>query len=200
MKSSRLSIGSLVVLAAIFATVIFVIRPGNRGVTEPALKIRAVAHQWWWEFDYPTLGIKTSNVLYVPSATNVRLELASADVIHSFWIAGMKKSVDIPPGKTRPVDLVVKSAGELDGNCDSGCGCGTVCMRFRVLASNPRDFTKWATRARLTRAEFKPPPKVDAPSCALATGYEHHVEHHSYDSRLQRLLDGDESAGKSSSH
>jgi cytochrome c oxidase subunit 2 len=97
-------------------------------------------------FDYPALGIKTSNLLYLPTATNIRLELASADVIHSFWIAGMKESVDVPPGKTRPLDLIVKSPGELYGNCDSGCGCGTVCMRFSVLASNPGDFSQWAAR------------------------------------------------------
>ena len=148
----------------------------------------------------PTLGVKTSNVLYLPTATNIRLDLASADVIHSFWIAGMKESVDIPPGKTRPLDLVVKSAGELYGNCDSGCGCGTVCMRFRVLASNPGDFSQWAARERLLRAEFKPPPKVDAPACALTNGYDRHVGHNAHESRLQRLLDGDEAASNRPAH
>jgi cytochrome c oxidase subunit 2 len=99
-----------------------------------------VAHQWWWEFDYPSVGVKTSDVLRVPSATNVRLELASADVLHSFWILGMKDAVELVPGKTRPLDLVVKSPGEIYGNCDSRCGCATVCMRFRVLASSPGSF------------------------------------------------------------
>jgi cytochrome c oxidase subunit 2 len=78
--------------------------------------------------------------LRVPSATNVRLELASADVLHSFWILGMKDAVELVPGKTRPLDLVVKSPGEIYGNCDSRCGCATVCMRFRVLASSPGSF------------------------------------------------------------
>jgi len=200
MKSSRASIASLMTLTCVSAAAIFLVRTYTRGVTEPALTIRAVAHQWWWEFDYPALGIKTSNVLYLPTATNIRLDLASADVIHSFWIAGMKESVDIPPGKTRPLDLVVKSAGELYGNCDSGCGCGTVCMRFRVLASTPGKFEQWAAREHLLRAEFKPPPKVDAPACALNTGYERRVGHNFHKNHLQRLLDGDESAGKSPSH
>src|SRR5580658_5842811 len=161
MKASRAFIFSSIVLACVCAAAVFLARIHTRVVSGSVLTVRAVAHQWWWEFDYPSLGIKTSDVLYVPSATNVRLELASADVIHTFWIAGMKESVDIPPGKTRPLDLVVKSPGELDGNCDSGCGCGTVCMRFRVLASNPGDFKQWATRERLSRSAFKPPPKVD---------------------------------------
>ena len=200
MKSSRASIASLMVLACVSAAAILVARMHARSASGSTLIVKAVAHQWWWEFDYPSLGIKTSDVLYVPSATNVRLELASADVIHSFWIAGMKESVDILPGKTRPLDLIVKSSGELYGNCDSGCGCGTVCMRFRVLASTPGNFEQWAAREHLLRAEFKPPPKVDAPACALNTGYERRVGHNFHKSHLQRLLDGDESAGKSPSH
>ena len=200
MKSSRASIASLMVLACVSAAAITVARIYARSASGSTLIVEAVAHQWWWEFDYPSLGIKTSDVLYVPSATNVRLELASADVIHSFWIAGMKESVDIFPGKTRPLDLIVKSSGELYGNCDSGCGCATVCMRFRVLASTPGKFEQWAAREHLLRAEFKPPPKVDAPACALNSGYERRVGHNFHKSHLQRLLDGDESAGKSPSH
>ena len=200
MKSSRASIASLMILAGLSAVAIIVARAHVRGVTGSAITIRAVAHQWWWEFDYPALGIRTSNVLYVPSATHVRLELASADAMHSFWITGMKDSVNIVPGETHPLDLLVKSPGELYGNCDSGCGCGTVCMRFRLLASAPRDFQQWAARERLLPAEFRPPPKVEAPACALNTGYDHHVGHNSRESRLQRLLDGDESTGKRPSH
>jgi cytochrome c oxidase subunit 2 len=138
--------------------------------------------------------------LYVPSATNVRLELASADVIHSFWIAGMKDSVDILPGKTHPLDLVVESPGELYGNCDSGCGCGTVCMRFRVLASSPGKFQQWAARERLLRSGFKPPKKDDTPACALNSGHEGHAGHDFHASHLQRLLDGDEAISNRSAH
>lgn len=87
MKSSLPLVAALVGLACICAGVISVARIVG-GDRRPALTVKAVAHQWWWEFDYPSLGIKTSDVLYLPTATNVRLELASADVIHSFWVDG----------------------------------------------------------------------------------------------------------------
>ena len=109
----------------------------------PQLTIKATAHQWWWEFDYPTLGVRTSDSLYLPSDRRVRIELTSADVIHSFWILGMKKSITIPPNGRRAVDLITKSTGKVYGNCDSGCGCGTTCMRFRVLIETPMRFTGW---------------------------------------------------------
>jgi cytochrome c oxidase subunit II len=196
MRSSRTSVASLMILACVCAAMILVARIRTRGATESALTVKAVAHQWWWEFDYPSLGIKTSDALHVPSATHVRLELVSADVIHSFWISGMKNSVSIVPGQTHLLDVVVESPGELYGNCDSGCGCGTVCMRFRVLASTPGNFEQWAARQRLVRSQFRPPTRVATPACALDSGYDHHAGHDLRASRLQRLLDGDESAGK----
>lgn len=200
MKLSRPFVGSLIGLACICAGAVLVGRVLGAGVTRPVLTIRVVAHQWWWEFDYPSLGIKTSDVLYVPSATDVRLELASADVLHSFWIAGMKEPVEIVPGKTRPLDLVVKSSGELHGNCDSSCGCATVCMRFRVLASSPGSFDQWAARERLLPSEFKPPHTSVVPACALNSGHDGHAGRDSPSSHLQRLLDEAEATGTSPSH
>jgi cytochrome c oxidase subunit 2 len=44
-----------------------------------------IAHQWWWEFHYPDLGVSTANELHVPLGCPVALEMTSADVIHSFW-------------------------------------------------------------------------------------------------------------------
>jgi heme/copper-type cytochrome/quinol oxidase subunit 2 len=196
MKSSRPSIGSLMALACLCAAAIVVARIHARALAKPALTVRAVAHQWWWEFDYPSLGIKTSDVLYLPSSTDVQVELLSADVIHSFWIQGMKNSVDVIPGKPRRLDLVLKSPGELHGNCDAGCGCGTVCMRFRVMARTPSKFQRWAARARLLRAEFKPPHQSGTPSCALNTGHDGHSRRESSADRLQRLLDGDTNASR----
>ena len=42
--------------------------------------------------------------------------------------------------------------------------------------------------------------QADAPACALTTGYDRHVGHNSHESRLQRLLDGDEAAGNRPAH
>jgi cytochrome c oxidase subunit 2 len=202
MKPFRIALvtGLSICIAILCLAANSLVRGTMRFSRQPILEIRAVAHEWWWEFDYPSLGIKTSDVLYVPSATNVRLDLVSADVIHSFWIAGMKDSLDIVPGKTHPLDLVVKSPGELYGNCDSGCGCGTVCMRFRVLASIPGDFGQWAARERLSRSGFKPPKKNDAPACALDTGHDGHAGHNIPASHLQRLLDGGEATSNHPYH
>jgi cytochrome c oxidase subunit II len=187
MKSKLVVVAMVTGLACIGA--LFYVVAGRRPPSEPDLRIKAVARQWWWEFDYPSLGVRTSDVLYLPSTKDVRLELSSADVIHSFWIVGMKDPIDIIPGKTSTVDLVLKSAGDLYGNCDSGCGCDTVCMRFRVLAKTPVQFQQWATAERLLPTEFKPPRSTSAPACATDPQRDQHRRRQSPKTLLQRLLD-----------
>ncbi|MGO9603627.1 MAG: hypothetical protein ACLQAT_09565 [Candidatus Binataceae bacterium] len=137
------------------------------------LPVKVIAHEWWWEFDYPTLGIKTTDALHLPSDRSIQLELQSADVIHSFWIAGMDKAIDLPPSKTQHLDLEVKSPGELHGNCDAGCGCGTVCMRFRVVASTPKDFNLWAANKLSHPEPMTVARNTVAPACALDKSVDH---------------------------
>jgi cytochrome c oxidase subunit II len=138
-----------------------------------ALPVKIVAHAWWWEFDYPTLGIKTSDELHLPSDRWIRLDLQSADVVHSFWIDGMSKAIDLRPGKIERLDLRVKSPGQLYGNCDAGCGCGTVCMRFRVLASTPSDFNRWAARQKNAPQQLTLAGSTVAPACAVDKSIDH---------------------------
>src|SRR6185437_7376442 len=144
------------------------------------------AHQWWWEFDYPSLGVRTSDVLYLPSDTNVQLKLISGDVLHSFWIEEMKDSIHVIPGEERLFRVFVRSLGEVDGNCGSGCGCGTVCMRFCMLASAPWEFQRWATGARLHPVEFKVPQATDSSPCTLGIGHEGRLKRNRPAKRLQR--------------
>src|SRR5438270_502721 len=61
--------------------------------TAPAnsLHIRAIGHQWWWEFRYTdgNTGFTTANEIHVPVGRTVSFQLTTADVMHSFWIPKM---------------------------------------------------------------------------------------------------------------
>ena len=42
-----------------------------RAIAAPAaspqdINVHVIGHRWWWEFDYPDLGIKTANELHIP--------------------------------------------------------------------------------------------------------------------------------------
>jgi cytochrome c oxidase subunit II len=162
-----------VLSVAIFASGVLLLARAYWLADRPDLLVKVVAHAWWWEFDYPALGIKSSEALHLPSDERVRLELRSADVVHSFWIDGMRKPIDLPPGKTEHVDLTVKSPGELHGSCDSGCGCGSICMRFRVVASAPKDFDSWAARQKTAPSRLTMARNTTPPACALDKSVDH---------------------------
>ncbi len=114
----------------------------------PATDVDVVAHQWWWEFDYPRQGVKVANVLHLPEDRSARLMLTSADVLHSFWLPSMRLSVDVVPGQKRTLMLNLQNIGTLNGSCGAGCGCDTVCMRFRVLITNNQEFQQWIKKQR----------------------------------------------------
>jgi len=158
-------------MLVLVAGVVLFLRP-EFSFRRSALTVKVVAHAWWWEFDYPALGIKGRDALYLPSDRWVRLELRSADVFHSFWIEGMEKAIDLAPGKIEHLDLWVKSPGKIYGNCDAGCGCGTVCMRFPVVASKPPEFNAWAAQQRAHPASMIARDSA-APACASDKSVDH---------------------------
>src|SRR5579883_798714 len=53
------------------------------------LNVTVVGHQWWWEFDYPDLGVTTANELHIPVNTSVVLTMKSVDVIHAFYVPAL---------------------------------------------------------------------------------------------------------------
>ena len=134
-----------------------------RGPT-PALTVQVVAHQWYWDFEYTGLRLRTRNALRVPAGEVVRLELSSADVVHSFWIPGMATAIAVGPGTLQTLDLRF-GRGDAVGACDAECGCGAGCMSFHVRAEVPARFERW-WRRRSGQPTRTPREARDRPPCA----------------------------------
>jgi cytochrome c oxidase subunit 2 len=111
--------------------------------TQADLAVRVVAHRWWWEFDYPDLGVVTANELHVPVGENVYLTLDSADVIHSFWVPQLSGKMDVIPGQTNHLWFKVDTAGEYHGQCAEFCGLNHANMRMIVIAESRDQFDRW---------------------------------------------------------
>jgi cytochrome c oxidase subunit 2 len=107
-----------------------------------ALEIKVVAHQWWWEFDYPD-GAKTGNELHIPVNRPIRLSLESADIIHSFWVPQLGGKRDVVPGQINELTFVATVPGMYPGQCAEFCGLSHANMRFRTFVDSPDDFAKW---------------------------------------------------------
>jgi cytochrome c oxidase subunit II len=108
-----------------------------------ALHVHVIAHQWWWEFRYPTLGIVTANEVHIPINRPVWFQLNSADVIHSFWIPRLGGKRDVIPNHTNELILTPNKPGEYYGECAEFCGLSHANMRMRVFVDTPEQFEEW---------------------------------------------------------
>ena len=108
-----------------------------------ALHVVVIAHQWWWEFRYPSLGIDTSDEAHVVVNRSVDFELHSADVIHSFWVPRLGGKRDVIPNHTNELILTPLRVGEYYGECAEFCGLSHANMRMRVFVDSPERFRKW---------------------------------------------------------
>jgi len=110
------------------------------------LEVKAVGHQWWWEFDYPSLGnIVTADTLYIPQGSVVQADLVSNNVIHSFWIPQITGKTDVIPGHNNKQVFRADQLGEFRGECAEYCGTQHAHMEFSVMVLSQSAFNIWAS-------------------------------------------------------
>ena len=118
-----------------------------------ALAVTVRGWQWWWEFQYPDLGVVTANELYVPVGRPVALRLEGPDVIHSFWIPRMAGKRDIVPGRLNHLMFTPDAPGEYPGQCAEFCGASHANMRMRIVAVAPEEFERWVAQQKAPPGE-----------------------------------------------
>ncbi|MDP5275331.1 cytochrome c oxidase subunit II [Chengkuizengella axinellae] len=108
------------------------------------IQVKATGHQFWWEFEYPDLGIYTAQDLVLPVNQRVQFELTSSDVIHSFWIPAMGGKMDTNPGMINKLYLDTPAEpGVLKGKCAEFCGESHALMDFKVIVLSEEDYNAW---------------------------------------------------------
>ena len=107
------------------------------------VNLRVTGHQWWWEFEYPTENVVTGNEVHVPVGRTIRVQLESADVIHSFWVPRLGGKMDTIPGHTNYTSFLAAAPGSYDGICAEYCGAEHAHMGFRIIADSLPDFAAW---------------------------------------------------------
>ncbi|MEX0653693.1 MAG: cytochrome c oxidase subunit II [Phycisphaeraceae bacterium] len=119
---------------------------------ETAVTIEVIGHLWWWEVRYPEHGIVTANELHIPVGVPVRLELRSADVVHSFWVPELHGKMDLLPEQVNTSWLLAHRVGVYRGQCAEYCGQQHARMAFHVRAVEPSEFEAWvAARSQPAR-------------------------------------------------
>ncbi|WP_335870475.1 cytochrome c oxidase subunit II [Bacillus sp. 2205SS5-2] len=130
-----------------------------------ALVVNVRANLYWWEFEYPDLGIVTAQDLIVPTDEKVYFNIEASDVKHSFWIpaAGGKIDANVDGVNTFYLefdDAKANEAGNLFyGKCTELCGPSHAIMDFKVKALDRTEFNEWTT-AMQNSEETVPTSKV----------------------------------------
>lgn len=122
---------------------------------EEVLEVTIVGHQFWWEYQYPQLGIQTANELVIPEGETVVTKVTSVDVIHSFWIPRLAGKQDAVPGREVPLLLKADVTGEPTtyyGQCAEYCQLSHANMRAHVVAMPAADFDQWVSEQQKVAA------------------------------------------------
>jgi cytochrome c oxidase subunit 2 len=133
---------SAIVLISIFAISIRQMRAIADQGRFTKLTVRIVSHDWWWEARYRS-GAVTANEIHIPAGRRVRLELVTADVIHSFWVPQLAAKTDLIPGKKNTMWIEASAPGRYRGQCAEYCGFQHANMALFVVADRPTVFARW---------------------------------------------------------
>ena len=137
----------LIVIAVAVPTVRTIFATENRVEPTPDdVIVNVTGYQWWWRFEYPQYGLVTANELHVPAGKRVILNLASADVLHSFWAPMLGGKRDLIPNQDNQLWLDIPAdapTGAYMGHCAELCLGAHAYMRFRVIVEEEGDFENW---------------------------------------------------------
>jgi cytochrome c oxidase subunit 2 len=117
------------------------------GEADDTLVVRLRGYQWWWQVTYsnrdPARIFLTANEIHIPVGRPVRVELSSADVIHSFWVPNLMGKQDLIPGRNNQLTLTATQAGLYRAQCAQFCGLQHAHMALLVIAQDPAEFQAW---------------------------------------------------------
>jgi cytochrome c oxidase subunit 2 len=129
------------------------------------LTVVVTGHMWWWQVRYPGTTAVTANELHIPVHTPVRVEVNTADVIHSFWVPRLNRTIDTIPGRTNSIELYADAVGRYRGQCDEFCGLQHAHMAFYVYVDPPAVFQRWLAQQEKPAAA-SPPAVFESAGCA----------------------------------
>ena len=132
-----------VVILALIAGFVFYKLPSIKNTPSASaaggLDVKVVAHQFYWEFQYPNGEISIDDMV-VPVNRVVSLTVVSEDVNHSWWIPSLGGKIDAIPGRTNHTWFKGEKVGTYQGQCAELCGIQHAAMLATVSVVTPGAF------------------------------------------------------------
>ncbi len=133
------------------------------------MTLKVTGHQWYWSYEYPDDGIAfdsnlkkkedlkgeepyllaVDNPVVVPVGKKIRVEMTSADVIHSWALPALGVKRDTVPGKLNVSWFTADKEGIYYGQCSELCGKFHGFMPIAIYAVSPEVYEAWKADAKV---------------------------------------------------
>ena len=135
-----------IVIPALLALAMFswgaVVYVDYRHAPQDTLDIYVIGKQWMWKIQQPN-GRREINELHVPTGRNIKLVLASEDVIHDFFVPAFRVKMDVVPGHYNTMWFRPTKPGRYHFFCSQYCGTNHAVMGGWVTVMDPSDYAAW---------------------------------------------------------
>nr|YP_009680612.1 cytochrome c oxidase subunit II [Monodontina vondembuschiana]QDH07412.1 cytochrome c oxidase subunit 2 [Monodontina vondembuschiana] len=134
----------------------------------PSVSLKAIGHQWYWEYEYSDGGravsfdsymvgsgdigeggyrlLEVDNRCVLPYGVDSRVLVSSADVIHAWALPSLGVKVDAVPGRINQLGVHLMSSGVMFGQCSEICGVNHSFMPVGVEGVSPEVFCYWLSK------------------------------------------------------
>nr|QTT61214.1 cytochrome c oxidase subunit II [Tritia varicosa] len=130
-----------------------------------SLTVKSIGHQWYWSYEYSDYSniefdsymvpanelepgdfrlLEVDHRVVLPTQTDLRVLVTSADVIHSWTVPSLGVKVDAIPGRLNQLGFFIKYPGVFYGQCSEICGANHSFMPIVVEAVPLKNFLEWA--------------------------------------------------------
>ena len=138
-------------IPAVLVTAISVVSAVALGQNEKEnqpLRIKVIAQQFAWTFEYTDFKGLSSPTLNLPKDRQVKLTMEARDVIHSFWVPEFGQKQDAVPGLNPELLITPTRLGTFPVVCTELCGLGHAIMRTNAVVMTKPKFAAWVRSRR----------------------------------------------------
>nr|QWS06278.1 cytochrome c oxidase subunit II [Buccinum bayani] len=129
-----------------------------------SLTLKSIGHQWYWSYEYSDFSdiefdsymiptdelepgdfrlLEVDHRVVLPTQTDIRVLVTSADVIHAWTVPSLGVKVDAIPGRLNQLSFFIKYPGVFYGQCSEICGANHSFMPIVVEAVPLKNFMEW---------------------------------------------------------
>ena len=137
-------------------------------VVDPEITIKTIGHQWYWSYEYTdyisTIGkisfdsymkpetelasgelrlLEVDNDIVLPLGVYIRINVTSADVLHSWTVPSLGIKIDAVPHRINSGIIFLQRTGVWYGQCSEICGVNHGFMPISLNSFSIEKYLEW---------------------------------------------------------